>query len=367
MNLAFIASHSKSTYSGGRIHALTLAYAFARLGYEVDYYTNNVPVVLLNDLPDDGAKSRLHFVVNKLFIWNNKRKRYIQVVVVPHTTSKKKALLDRWLFYPFAIKIKEQSKCPLWYLDFEAPNWINESNPTLRDNRTYKYSNKVLKDVDIILSTTKIGQEYAKTYYSQFNANLKFCQLYLCINNKIADTINRDIERKNRIVFFGRFGQKHKNSDFILKILGVMPDDFELTVIGTANRMSAELQENVAHIAEKRKLQINFHSNITDFEKFKILANAKLLIFNSEFEGYGIPPLEAQYMGTPVLCSDIPVLREVNKLADFSKFDANDTIQKDIFNAINNKVDCVALKQYVSGFATYEKFTENLKIIIDQL
>ena len=41
------------------------------------------------------------------------------------------------------------------------------------------------------------------------------------------------------------------------------------------------------------------------------MQHAKALLFPSFYEGFGIPPLEALALGTPVIASDIPVLREV--------------------------------------------------------
>ncbi len=38
---------------------------------------------------------------------------------------------------------------------------------------------------------------------------------------------------------------------------------------------------------------------------------AELFVYPSRFEGFGLPVLEAMACGTPVLCSDIPALREV--------------------------------------------------------
>jgi glycosyltransferase involved in cell wall biosynthesis len=42
-----------------------------------------------------------------------------------------------------------------------------------------------------------------------------------------------------------------------------------------------------------------------------LLAGAAVLAFPSQYEGFGLPPLEALAAGTPVVVSDLPVLREV--------------------------------------------------------
>lgn len=42
-----------------------------------------------------------------------------------------------------------------------------------------------------------------------------------------------------------------------------------------------------------------------------IIRNSEVLIQPSRYEGFGIPPLEAMYLGTPVIVSDIPVFKEL--------------------------------------------------------
>ncbi len=49
----------------------------------------------------------------------------------------------------------------------------------------------------------------------------------------------------------------------------------------------------------------------TDEELAALYANAKVFVFPSFMEGFGLPPLEALSFGVPVVCSDIPVIREV--------------------------------------------------------
>lgn len=42
-----------------------------------------------------------------------------------------------------------------------------------------------------------------------------------------------------------------------------------------------------------------------------LMAGAKAFVFPSKFEGFGLPVLEAMACGVPVVCSDIPALKEV--------------------------------------------------------
>ena len=56
---------------------------------------------------------------------------------------------------------------------------------------------------------------------------------------------------------------------------------------------------------------VTFTGYLTNEELYELVARARLLVLPSFYEGFGIPPMEALYLGTNVLVSDIPVFREV--------------------------------------------------------
>ena len=56
---------------------------------------------------------------------------------------------------------------------------------------------------------------------------------------------------------------------------------------------------------------IDTRVNVPEKELCQLLARSTLLLLPSEAEGFGLPVVEAMAAGTPVLCSDLPVLREV--------------------------------------------------------
>jgi glycosyltransferase involved in cell wall biosynthesis len=69
---------------------------------------------------------------------------------------------------------------------------------------------------------------------------------------------------------------------------------------GDAERLMASLGNRVVEFPRA-----------TDDELKALYARAKVFVFPSFMEGFGLPPLEALALGVPVVCSDIPVIREV--------------------------------------------------------
>ena len=53
------------------------------------------------------------------------------------------------------------------------------------------------------------------------------------------------------------------------------------------------------------------HSGISDAAMAGLLAGARALLYPTFAEGFGLPVVEAMTLGVPVLCSDLPELREV--------------------------------------------------------
>ncbi len=72
--------------------------------------------------------------------------------------------------------------------------------------------------------------------------------------------------------------------------------------------------ENVLDMIERcPALQgvVEEHNALPDAEVTRLLLGTRALLFPSFAEGYGLPLAEALALGVPVLCSDLPVLREV--------------------------------------------------------
>ncbi|MEW1976699.1 glycosyltransferase family 1 protein [Microbacterium profundi] len=87
--------------------------------------------------------------------------------------------------------------------------------------------------------------------------------------------------------------------------------EFPLVIVGSSEHsgVNAELPPSVRRMAERGELL--FLGKISDGELRWLYERSAGLLFLSRDEGFGLPPVEAGYFGSPVVASDIDVLREV--------------------------------------------------------
>jgi glycosyltransferase involved in cell wall biosynthesis len=80
-----------------------------------------------------------------------------------------------------------------------------------------------------------------------------------------------------------------------------------LAVVGSSHRSLADAQTD----GDDRHQGVVDLGRVSDEELAWLYGHASAFVFPTRYEGFGIPPIEAQMAGTPVIASDIPVLREV--------------------------------------------------------
>lgn len=86
--------------------------------------------------------------------------------------------------------------------------------------------------------------------------------------------------------------------------------DYDLVLAG---RKGWKLEEFMKAIPEVYRERIHITGFIQDEDLPALYRHAKVFIFPSLYEGFGIPPLEAMAAGCEVICSDIAVHQEILK------------------------------------------------------
>lgn len=99
----------------------------------------------------------------------------------------------------------------------------------------------------------------------------------------------------------------------------------------------------------KHKSSVNFVGNVDDEQLYSLYKCATIFIQPSFYEGFGIPLIEAMSFGIPIICSDIPVFKEIcGKQVRY--FDPGDvfSIYRAILDSVNrSKCSYIAWQSWV--------------------
>lgn len=136
-------------------------------------------------------------------------------------------------------------------------------------------------------------------------------------------------QKRDNIVFLGNL-KKHKGLHTLLAAFKTVLQNPEskttLTIIGNIDFRTKDT--DIQSLMSINNERIIFLRGATNEQVFKELSEAKALISPSEYEGLGLPPMEAMFLGTPAIISDIPVYQEIygNSPAIFFKVGDNNDL-----------------------------------------
>ncbi len=123
-------------------------------------------------------------------------------------------------------------------------------------------------------------------------------------------SVGERLARGRRLLVYPAITHPHKGHRVLLdafaRVAAEVPD-VDLVLTGGAGADEGAVASAAAALGD-RVLRLG---RIQRGELDAVLAAAEALVFPSAFEGFGLPVLEAMAAGVPVLCSDLPVLREV--------------------------------------------------------
>ncbi|WP_304293368.1 glycosyltransferase family 1 protein [Campylobacter gracilis] len=151
---------------------------------------------------------------------------------------------------------------------------------------------------------------------SKFSKN-EISQLYGIQSDKIdivynsANTTFKNIRIENKEKYVLAVSSLHYQKNFhslIEAFDGLGDENIKLFLVGEINKNFTNL-----NLLEKIKNNTNiiFIGRVSDEKLTRLYSNAICFVFPSFYEGFGIPPLEAQSCGCPVVCSNAASLPEI--------------------------------------------------------
>jgi glycosyltransferase involved in cell wall biosynthesis len=119
-----------------------------------------------------------------------------------------------------------------------------------------------------------------------------------------------DIDDRPYVFWAGTF-QPRKNVRVLLDAFTRLDPGFYPHRLVLAGPPGWKPDDADAEVARELGDRVRLLGPVHRHQLFPLFAGADLFAFPSRHEGFGIPVLEAMAQGTPVICSDIPALREV--------------------------------------------------------
>jgi glycosyltransferase involved in cell wall biosynthesis len=108
---------------------------------------------------------------------------------------------------------------------------------------------------------------------------------------------------RKHVLYVGRLAAA-KNVDALIRAFRRLPSEAELHICGTGPER-ASLEKLAAGA------KVVFHGYVPDESLWSLFRQCHLVAYPSDFEGFGMPPMQALYFDKLCLASDLPVLRSI--------------------------------------------------------
>jgi glycosyltransferase involved in cell wall biosynthesis len=122
------------------------------------------------------------------------------------------------------------------------------------------------------------------------------------------ENLKSKIQNARYALFVGTF-EPRKNLPTLLHALKELPAEVKLVIVGERGWGNQKLARLVNELGVTDR--VIFAGRLTDSELDAAYRAARLLVFPSLSEGFGLPVLESMARGTPVVCSNAGALPEV--------------------------------------------------------
>ncbi len=219
-----------------------------------------------------------------------------------------------------------------------------------------------LKDNTTIVTTSKTSKINLSNFFSN---DIKYVyQSYK--PNKFNDKFKLakfKVEKHKYILHVGSF-DKRKNILTLVKAfekLNIVERelDIKLVLVGKQNvNGNSKVSNDIKNFIKKRNMEndIVLTDHLIDSDIIGLYSNALFFVFPSSDEGFGIPVLECFSNDLPVICSDIPIFREIgsdNVL--YFELENQDKLSSIMLKLLNSKSEIDTLKN--KGRERLKKFS----------
>lgn len=169
------------------------------------------------------------------------------------------------------------------------------------------------------------------------------------------------IEKENIILSVGSFNIRKNHQNLLKAYLNSnIKDKYRLVIVGDRNKVFSETGLDEQKLSNSN---IEICEGFKDDELIAIYRKAKVVVSFSLYEGFGIPLLEGLFYDCKLICSDIPVYREL--YGDAATF--CDPVDINSITEVLDNIDATPAKGNIDQLLKQYNYADAAKIIIQKI
>ncbi len=186
---------------------------------------------------------------------------------------------------------------------------LRHKYPQLNDDKFMRAKRYALNHADMIISISDTTKKDVRIYYPEIDPE-KIRVVHLCLMMDNTDVVDQE-EKTSQQPYFLFIGTRaiYKNFNFLVEAFKMM-DNQEINMI-CAGGGDFTTQEIALFNEKNISRQISYSPIDNDSSLASLYKNATAFIFPSEYEGFGLPILEAFHNGCPTLLADTEIFHEI--------------------------------------------------------
>jgi len=219
---------------------------------------------------------------------------------------------------------------------------LKKNNFSIKQKYAEKLITNAVEKSDKIITVSQFSRNEILKYTQIKHDQIKVIHngIEMDFTSKSSANIILDLPKKY-ILFVGNV-KPHKNLKVLLKAYLKLPNElksmYKIVVLGKKTGLITP-DKNIHNFIKDNNLTDNvfFTGFLSDHSIPDIYKKAKIFVFPSNYEGFGLPLLEAMVTETPIICSDIKSSKEVahNAVLYFKK-DNSQNLKEKIIQLLNN-------------------------------
>lgn len=216
---------------------------------------------------------------------------------------------------------------------------------------------RCMKKSQSVLTISKFSRDRIAYYNKKYQDKLKYTYQGVAVS-----FLNQTKcpNKENYLIYVGNI-KKHKGLLTLLEAYkSIKKEDasLKLFLVGDASSFKNSDEEVLKMLDMDGVI---FTEKLNDDKLIEIVKKAKFLIQPSQYEGFGLPPLEALYLGTRPIISDIEVFKEIYGNLPVVFFEVNNPIslkEKVLTSDSNFDFDKESINEIYS-YKRYARLIEN--------